>query len=609
MFIVVLNTQHFVKNDFLVFLGISYLIISIIDFMHVFTVKGIPFFNITDGEITIHFWVYARLLEATSLLIAAYFIKNKLNVKLMISLMILILIFITWASFVLQKPTMFNSNGLSNAKVYSEYFVITLLSISIIIYWKTRSLLAPKVLFFLLSSLVLTIIAELCFTLYTSFTGLAFVIGHIVKFLSFWMLYQGVIQTTLSDPLRVLTINSNSYYAIPHPAICINQAGIISQVNQAAQRSINLNIEQLIHQPIHDFFHPDSSLPDECPFCQAIEQGQELSNKVVFFPQNNRWFLLSVTALEKGNLASGMVQSLTDINYQKQQELELVNYKQQLELRVQQRTAELEQSVEALNQRQVQLIEAEKMASLGSLVAGVAHEINTPVGICITATSHLSEIGQEIKHKFEGNQISRKYLAEYINESIECSQLMLSNLNRAAELIRSFKQVAVDQSNSLSRVYYIKNYINEVLISLKFKIKNSQITLNFDTENDFEVQGEPSAMSQILTNLFINSLAHAFEHEAKGDISISVSLEEEQVVLTYHDSGCGISTEHIKHIFEPFYTTKRGQGGCGLGLHIVYNLVSQSLHGNIACQSEPDNGTNFIIKFPPHYGESTTQQQ
>ncbi len=598
MLVVVLNTQHFVRNDFLIFLGIGYFSISVLDALHAFTIKGMPFFNITDGEITIHLWIYSRIFEALLLLVAPIYLTNRLNSKVMIIVTSALVTCIAFAAFHLEQPIMFVEGKLSNFKVYTEFVVIILLATAIGLYWKKRLMFEKNVLFFLICSIVLTIFAELCFTLYTSFSGIAFVVGHLFKFLSFWMIYQAIIQTTLNEPLKLLTISSNSYDAIPNPAIRIDEKGFIAQVNRAASLLVDEPVVQLIHQPVHRYFHPEIVEKNLCPFCVAINNCEDVIDKEVYFKKSNQWYLLSITSVDPLNKKGGVVQSLTNISHQKYQEKELLDNKNLLEIRVKERTEELELSFKTLAKAQTELVESKKMASLGSLVAGVAHEINTPVGICITAASNLCELSNDLKADFENEQVTKSGFVKYIDHTEQNAHLIVTNLSRAADLIGSFKQVAVDQSSELLRTFYLKAYVAEVLASLSPKFNSRNIIVDFLLENDFEVHISPSAISQILTNLLMNSLIHGFDESDSGKISITVTKINETVVLSYQDSGKGISTEHLKEIYEPFFTTKRGQGGSGLGLNIVYNLVHQSLNGSINCSSKEKDGALFTIEFP-----------
>lgn len=603
MLVVVLNTQHFVRNDFLIYLGIGYFAVSLIDTMHTFTVKGIPFFNITDGEITLHFWIYGRILESILLLTSTFFLFNKLKINLMLITTAIIVLLVCWASFYLEEPKMFVNGGLSDFKRNTEFVVIGILIASAILFIRNRVLLDKNVLFYLLASIALTVVAEFCFTLYTDFQGIAFVVGHIFKFLSFWMIYQAIIQTTLNDPIKMLTVQSNSYDAIPMPAIRTDELAVISQVNKSALKAINKDLSAVIHQPVHQYFHPTDVAEGECKFCLAIKTGKIIVNETVYFPQNQQWFLLSIAPVDSSNIKGGILQSLTNISTQKEQEQELLANKELLEERVQQRAKELEQSFKQLAQTHTQLLESKKMASLGSLVAGVAHEINTPIGICVTAASHLSDSTHNTKVDLNEDKLTKSKLNRYIDSAEQSCNLISSNLERAAELISSFKQVAVDQSSERYRVFFIKEYVHEVLVSLTPKIKAANICIQFDCEDDFEIKSSPSAISQILTNFITNSIAHAFKDDDDGKISISVKEDGGLIKITYLDNGCGIPDTHLDMIFEPFFTTKRGQGGSGLGLHIVYNLVHQSLKGSLTCSGNQSEGTCFEVTFPKELKE------
>ncbi|SFC38110.1 MASE3 domain-containing protein [Pseudoalteromonas denitrificans] len=598
MLVIVLNTQNFIRNDFLIYLGIGYFSIAVLDSFHTFTVKGMPFFGITTATITIHFWIYTRFLEALLLISSPLFLTRKLNIKYMLISSFFIVSIIIWLSFNFTAPEFINPNGLTPLKIYSEYLIITLLISSLIIFFKKRSLLTKKVIYFLYASLITTIIAETCFTFYINFSGITFVIGHIFKFLSFWMIYQAIVQTTLKEPFTLLTKNANTYDAIPHPAILVDNNGDISQANQAALKASKKSLIEIIHQPIHNIFHPNDVQQNHCEICIAIAQHQIISNKEVYYPQSNEWFLLTLTPINALDSTSSMVQTLTDISQQKLQETELIAHKNNLELTVSTRTSELQTSLETLTQTQNQLVESQKMAALGELVAGVAHEINTPIGVGVTATSHLAEETDKLDRLFENKTLSSNNLKAYLLGAKTSSTLLLSNLNRASDLIHSFKQVAVDQTSEQNRQFKIKEYIHEILSSLYPKLKKANVEICVECEKEFIIECSPSALAQIITNLVINAITHGFESCTQGKIKIEIIQEEGMVKLLFQDFGKGISNEHLKKLFDPFFTTKRGQGGSGLGLNIVYNLVTQSLKGRISCDSELGSGTRFNILFP-----------
>lgn len=253
---------------------------------------------------------------------------------------------------------------------------------------------------------------------------------------------------------------------------------------------------------------------------------------------------------------------------------------------------------EKLRLYQKKLVETEKMASLGGLVAGVAHEINTPVGAAVTVASSLDERTRECRELFQSNQIKRSDLQKYFETATGSASILLTSLRQASELIKSFKQVAVDQSCEEKRTFHLKQCIDDVLLSLKPKLRQGDYALKIDCPEDLEINSYPGALSQIFTNLVMNSLSHAFEESARGEIAIGVQRDSETLHIRYSDDGCGMEPETLQRIFEPFFTTRRGRGGSGLGMHIVYNVVSQTLGGTIECRSVPGQGSTFTLRLP-----------
>ncbi|MBV6622164.1 MAG: AAA family ATPase [Rivularia sp. (in: Bacteria)] len=269
-----------------------------------------------------------------------------------------------------------------------------------------------------------------------------------------------------------------------------------------------------------------------------------------------------------------------------------------LEQKVAERTKQLSQAIENLQAAQKQLVESEKMASLGSLVAGVAHEINTPVGTSITAASTLKDETTIFNNAVAGGTLKRSSLNNYLEIASESTDLILNNLSRASDLIQSFKQVAVDSSNLEKRKFAIKPYIQEILNSLAPKFKPTALTCTVEGENHVEIETYPGAIAQIVTNLVMNSLNHAYQSGEKGELLFQIKQQQDTALIEYSDDGCGIPSGNLTKIFEPFFTTARNEGGTGLGLHIVYNLVTQKLQGKIDVKSKVNLGTIFIIALP-----------
>ena len=302
---------------------------------------------------------------------------------------------------------------------------------------------------------------------------------------------------------------------------------------------------------------------------------------------------------ELGNAFNFMMAKLLEHEtFRVEKENEIVSLNAELENKVYERTKELEVSLANLQTTQEQLVEQEKMASLGELVAGVAHEINTPIGVGITAVSHLRESIERINKAFNGGTLTKAQFTDMLTAILESANIVESNLSRAADLVKAFKAVAVDQSSAEPRLFALKSYVQDILTSLRPKLKRTHHTIEIDIPEDLDLYCDPGVISQIITNLIMNSLHHGFTEGDTGVISIRAYIESETLHLNYEDNGQGIEEGILKRLFDPFVTTKRGQGGSGLGTHIIYNLVTQALGGRIHCTSELNKGAHFEIKLP-----------
>ena len=259
---------------------------------------------------------------------------------------------------------------------------------------------------------------------------------------------------------------------------------------------------------------------------------------------------------------------------------------------------ELLSTLETLHQFQDQLVETEKMASLGDMVAGIAHEVNTPVGLGITASTLLDDRLKAIKHSFDNKTLKSSQLKKFLIEGEENIGIIYRNLERAAELISRFKKVAVDQSSAETRQFNVSELLKEVTLTLKAKIHQENVKLTIDCPSDLMIESKPYPINQILINLIINSIIHGFEHKSQGVINISISYLNEHLHINYQDDGIGMDENIKSRVFDPFTTTKRGNGGSGLGLHLVFNLVTQALNGHIDFESDATHGTLFNITFP-----------
>jgi signal transduction histidine kinase len=279
---------------------------------------------------------------------------------------------------------------------------------------------------------------------------------------------------------------------------------------------------------------------------------------------------------------------------------EKIGYQRELE----QANKELNLSLESLELTRDQLVQSAKMAALGELVAGVAHEINTPVGVGVTAASFLDGKTREFNKMYKAGELKRSELENYLTIVEEVSNSILINMERAAELISSFKQVAVDQSSENRRRFNLKEYMDEILLSLRPRYKKTGHVVQVTCEPDIELNSFPGAFSQILSNLIMNSLMHGFNGLEHRAIDIDITCKEGQVIFVYQDNGHGMDQQQSEKIFDPFFTTMRGKGGTGLGMSIVFNLVTQTLKGNMKLETEVGQGVIFTMTFPRHWDDA-----
>jgi signal transduction histidine kinase len=282
-----------------------------------------------------------------------------------------------------------------------------------------------------------------------------------------------------------------------------------------------------------------------------------------------------------------------------QRELRQENENRQfIENELRKRNAELATSIETTQMTKDQLVESKRMASLGGLVAGIAHDVNTPLGVSITATSFLDDRVKKLKSAYSDKKLTANIMTSFLSETEQTITLLANNLDRASDLISSFKQVAVDQTSEAEREINVSEYLSEVVHSLAPNFKKTQHTIDIDCPDDLSIKCAPGVLAQILTNMIMNSLIHGFEDTPKGMIKLTISEQGNNLIIDYCDNGRGIDQEALKYHFDAFFTTRRGKGGSGLGTHIMFNLVTQTLGGNIEASSQLNRGIQYKITIP-----------
>ena len=280
-------------------------------------------------------------------------------------------------------------------------------------------------------------------------------------------------------------------------------------------------------------------------------------------------------------------------------ELERRNYETLLEEKLLSRTLALSTTTEQLQQVQQQLVESEKMAALGALIAGITHEVNTPLGIAITTHSIISDEQKQLNDKIANERLSMKDMEHYIQAVNNALTMQGENLIRAKQLIENFKKTAVDQQILEVETINIKDYYSKVLSTLNSILKTKKASLTITGDNYINLATYPGVHAQILTNLITNSIRHGFISIEDNHIIINITQQEHFVEVNYQDNGIGLSEEAKKRVFEPFYTTAKKSGGIGLGMSIVYNLITQKLNGQIFIDKN-SSGAGFIYQFKAH---------
>lgn len=389
----------------------------------------------------------------------------------------------------------------------------------------------------------------------------------------------------------------------PDATLCVNRSGQIIRSNQMAESFFGysqsdlkqMTVESLIpiasakqhkHQRESFFQNPD---------IRPMGQSKELYAQL----KNGRQPMVEVSLSHTGEANDVIaIATIRDVTEREENRKQLVQAKAQAE----EALSQTEEALTQLEKAKDSLVESEKMAALGELVAGVAHEINTPIGNALTSATYLHDQTEKIAHLYEQEELSEEELETYFQRSNDASNMIEVNLDKAADLINSFKHIAVDQTGGERREFNLNQYLREVLVSIRPIYKKTNIEVNYQCDQTIALSTYPGALSQCLTNLITNAVVHGFDEQSSGKIDITVSDSgTDKVNIAISDNGKGIPSALHKKIFEPFFTTKRNHGGSGLGLQIVYNLVTHNLGGSITLQSQDGEGSTFSLEIPRHF--------
>lgn len=267
---------------------------------------------------------------------------------------------------------------------------------------------------------------------------------------------------------------------------------------------------------------------------------------------------------------------------------------------------------ERLKMTQTKLVEQEKLAALGAIVAGVAHELNTPIGNSLLVASTLKERNDKFVSTIRSGSLKRSEIEKFCQNSSDAVDMIVRNLDTSAQLVSSFKQISTDQMSNQRRTFDLAKICQELALTMTARVKREGHDIQVRIDHAITLDSFPGALGQVLSNLIINAVVHGLDMQRPGHIEISAELDNRnRVQLKFKDDGKGIPAKHLGRIFEPFFTTKLGQGGSGLGLHISYNIVNSILGGTISVESEEGAGTCFTIELPlvaPKQGDAVDQE-
>jgi PAS domain S-box-containing protein len=371
-------------------------------------------------------------------------------------------------------------------------------------------------------------------------------------------------------------------------------------VNPAWQRELGWSEEEVLGHTSLELGFWESPQQRTDWVAELMREGRTLNRHIVAVARDGRRLNLLMSAEQIEYDGHPCVLGIfVDQTERLRNEMEIKALNERLEVRVEQRTAELSNALTNLKRAQEELVHSEKLASLGQLVAGVAHELNTPIGNALTTTSALGDAAREFEAALQGGNIKRSALDQFVQQCLEGATLAERSLHRASDLVRSFKQVAVDQTSERRRSFDLGDAVREVVDTLRPNLKGLPVKVRVDIAPGIPMESFPGPLGQVVINLVMNAVLHAFETRTDGLITIRAKrLDDVLVMLDVADNGNGIAAEHLPRIFDPFFTTKLGQGGSGLGLAIVHRLVTQVLGGQITVDSSTLEGTAFTLRLP-----------
>lgn len=428
--------------------------------------------------------------------------------------------------------------------------------------------------------------------------------SHLKELYDVWLDYQKAVDTVIASPNQT-NVEKTAFKAAIRDIIGKNETllwktdALVTLLQVDAEAHINLVKKIMLGIVMLEiivilFFTRSIDLVILNPFKRLFDALESVGRGERYFPKQHERYLEWIQAFQH-------ISDMNDKLFSAKDELRRFNL--ELEDKVKTRTADLEDTIHKLETTYKKLLESEKQASLGALVAGVAHEVNTPLGVCLTGSTQLNDENEHFLISIQNNQMTRADLIDYLKVSTDLIKILVFNINRASDIIRSFKKIAIHQSTEIIEAFYLDEYLNDLWISLSHVTKKYRAEFNNQLCHKI-IYGDPGDYSQIFTNLIMNTFSHAYEIGDTVHIDISSTEDDHLLVISYKDYGRGIKAENLDKIFDPFYTTNRTGGGSGLGLNVIYQIIITKLGGEIKCISELGLFTEFLIKIGKYTEES-----
>lgn len=567
MGLVAWKTYPFSQNNFLMYLGCGYVWVGVIDLFHAFTFKGLGFFPAESMNPAVQFWVASRYMEAVILITAPYFLTRNLHQSLTFSIYGAVSVVLVATIVSGTFPDAYLSDkGITAFKLLSEYLIVAILGGAIYYLHREHSRIEPNIYKLMIASIVLTMLAELCFTQYATVFDVAVLVGHIFKLFSFWLVFIAIIQTSLTEPFLIMARDSHTYDAIPESVIVVDKKGIIRTANKAACVVTGMLEHKLIGHHCHSIFHANQIAVKDCPICQLISNSESIASFEYKMADENSWSEVALSPINSSSGLQGMVHVSRDITDRKLVENELKEHRENLEELIAERTLKLEHANK----------------ELASFSYSASHDLRAPLrGIDGFSLALLEDYSDKL------DDVAKDYLRRIRSGSQRMSQLIDDMLILSRITRKDVSERMVDLSKM----------VDEVAAELQESPEKSRAPVEMVIAEKLKIFSDPALLRILLTNLIDN----AFKYSSKEDhphVEFGSEMKEGKTVYFISDNGVGFDMQNEKKVFEPFQRLHKENEfpGTGIGLATVQRIINR-LGGSLWVESKIGAGTTFYFSF------------